>query len=185
MTVIARLIILLALALIGAAHAQTTLSPARLATACTACKADAACNTPRLAGDTITVLQWLNAPKTVTQLAWRIDLQPQEIDEAANYTTYDSLTAGKRDEWVLFLRYSRNMSKAKNRGVVTDVWGAATAGSVAESILQAATYAATNVQAAIGGTSRTTGTVTALDLTYTGAAASGDANWLVQSANCN
>jgi len=113
-----------------------------------------------------------------------VDLQPQEIDEAATYTTYDSLTAGKRDEWALFLRYPRNMAKAKNRGVVTDVWGAATAGSIAEAILQAGTYSATNTQAAIGGTSRTTGTVTALDLAYTGQAAQSDANWLVQPSNC-
>ena len=166
------------------AQAQT-LKPAQLATVCTACKADAACNNPRVAGDTITVLAWLNAAKAPAQLAWRVDMQPQEIDEAATYTTFDSLTQGKRDEWRIFIGYARNFGRNKNRSVVTDVWGAATAASVAEAILQAGTYNATNAQAAVGGTSKTTGTVTALDLTYTAAAISADANWLVQAANCN
>lgn len=175
---------LLARALLGVAQAQTTLSPARLATVCTACKADATCNAPRAAGDSITVLAWLNAAKSPAQLAWRVDLQPQEIDEAATYTTFDSLTAGKRDEWNIHLKYQRNYSKTKNRNVVTDVWGAATAGSVAEAVLQAGTYSATNAQAAVGGTTRTTGTVSALDLLYTSLANSADATWLVQPANC-
>lgn len=180
-----RLIALMVLCLLSlAGHAQTALSPAQLATVCTSCKADTGCNVPRQAGDSITVLSWLNAARTPATLAWRVDLQPIEIDEAATYTTYDSLTQGKRDEWERLLAFPRSFAKNKNRNVVTDVWGSATAGSIAEAILLAGTYNATNVQNALGGTTRTTGTVSALALTFTGAAGAGDATWLVQPANC-
>jgi hypothetical protein len=161
-----------------------SLTVSQLTSICTVCKASAACNTPRIAGDTITLLTWLNTARTPTILAWRVDMQSQELDEAANYTLYDGLTAGKRDEWAIFLRFPRSMARNKNRGVVTDVWGAATANSVAEGILQASTYPATNAQNALGGTSKTTGTVTASDLNYTGLANMLDATWLVQPANC-
>jgi hypothetical protein len=92
--------------------------------------------------------------------------------------------AGKRDSWVLLLADAQDFSKAKTRNWVVDVWGAATAGSNAEAVLLAGTYSATNLQNAIGGTLRTTGTVTALDLTFAGSAAMGDAEWLVNPANC-
>lgn len=179
-----RLIIALALSLCGIAHAQTTLSPARLATACTACKGDAACNTPRVAGSVNDVLGWLNAPRTPVALAWHTAAPVAAVEEAPTYTAYDSLAAGKRDSWLVLLRSPRDFTKAKTRAWITDVWGAATAASNAEAVLQAATYSATALQFAIGGTTRTTGTVSALDLTYTGQAAVGDAEWLVNPANC-
>jgi hypothetical protein len=161
-----------------------TLSPARLALTCTAVKADSSANASRLAGDTISVLAWLNADRTPAVLAWRTAVTPQEADEAANYTTFDSLTAGKRDSWRLFLGYSRDYSRNRVRTWVTDVWGAATAASVAEAVLQAGTANAKNVQVAVGGTVRTTGTVSATDYPIS-SAAMGDATWLVQPANCN
>jgi len=49
------------------------------------------------------------------------------------------------------------------RSWVTDVWGAAIANSNSEKILQAGTTFATAAQVVIGGTTRTTGTVSALD----------------------
>ena len=173
-----------ALSLLGVAQAQTTLSPARLATACTACKADAACNVPRTAGNVGGVLTWLNGERTPAALAWSKAAPQAAVRQAPAYTSYDSLATGKRDSWVLLLADTQDFSKAKIRNWVVDVWGAATAASNAEAVLLAGTYNATNLQNAIGGTSRTTGTVTALDLTYTGQAAMGDAEWLVSPANC-
>lgn len=181
-----RTIIILLAILFGATSAARaqSLKPAQLATVCTACKAASACNTPRGAGDTVALLEWLNGAAVPNVLSWRASVAPQELDEAANYTAFDSLTAGKRAAWPLLLGYPRDMRKNKNRSAVTDIWGAATAGSVAESILQASTVLATNTQVALGGTSKTTGTVTATDFSYTGPTNQLDADWLIQPANC-
>lgn len=176
-------IILLALAGLGA-QAQTTLGPARLATACSACKADTACNTSRIGGDVGGVLGWLNGARTPVTLAWSKAAAQADVRQAPSYTTYDSLIAGKRDSWLLFLADPQDFSKARTRSWVTDVWGAATAASNAEAVLLAGTFNATNLQHAIGGPVRTTGTVSALDLTFAGLAAVGDAEWLVNPANC-
>lgn len=175
---------LLALASI-AASAQTTLSNNQLQTVCTAVKADPAANAARIAGDTVSVLAWLNGAKVPTVLSWRANMSPLELDEAANYTAFDSLTAGKRAAWPLMIGFERDMRKNKNRNAITDIWGTATAGSVAESILLASTASATNTQAALGGTVKVTGTVTATDYNYTGPANQADASWMVQPANCN
>ena len=44
------------------------------------CKADAACNTPRSAGDSVTVLDWLNAVRTPATLAWYKAAPSEMID---------------------------------------------------------------------------------------------------------
>lgn len=166
-----------------AAGAQT-LKPGQLATACTACKADAACNTPRQIGDAVSVLNWLNAARNPASLAWSKSVPFEVSDEAPSYTAYDTLSQGKRDSWVRFLATTRDFSRNKVRNWVTDIWGNATGGSNAESILQAGTFNATNVQFAIGGNTKTTGTVSALDLTYSQTANQDDANWIANPANC-
>lgn len=180
-----RAIILLAALLISSA-ASAQLSTARLQTLCTACKANTTCNAAR-AADTTSLLAWLNGPKSdPTTLGWRVDMAYTESDEAATYTTYDTLAAGKRDSWDIFLRaQSRNYGRNKVRAWVVDVWGNATGGSVSEAILQAATFPSTNAQFAIGGVSRSTGTVTALDLAFAGQVSQADAIWLANPANCN
>lgn len=175
-------IIALCLAAVGA-QAQN-LTAGQRATLCTACKGAAACNAARLADDSVTLLQWLNATRTPATPAWHTSAPVLSIEEAPTYTTYDSFQQGKRDSWELFLRSPRDFTRAKVRNWVVDVWGAATGGSNAEAVLLAATYSATNVQNALGGTTRSTGTVSALDLSFTGAASSTDATWLVQRENC-
>jgi hypothetical protein len=167
------------------ASAQTSLNTNQLQTVCTAVKADPTANAARIAGDTVSVLGWLNGAKVPTVLSWRANMTPLELDEAANYTAFDSLTAGKRAAWPLMLGFDRDMRKNKNRNAVADIWGPVTASSVAESILLASTTPATNTQVTLGGTVKTTGTVTATDYNYTGPAAQADASWLVQPANCN
>lgn len=179
-TLLAFITLLAATLAAGPASAQA-LSPAQLATVRTACIAATPCANARTQGNVVAVLAWLNGERTPQALAWRTDVQPREADEAANYQTFDSLTAGKRDSWALFLAYPRDFTRARVRGWVVDVWGAATAGSVSEAILQAGTVPLTNAQHAVGGTSRTTGTVTALDRAFAGTATEADAQWLINN----
>ena len=106
----------------------------------------------------------LNA--ATAHLAWLPAAPVDVVDDAPSYTDFDSLTAGKRDSWALFLRTARNFTRNKVRSWVTDVWGAAIVNSNAEKILQAGTTFATAAQVVIGGTTRTTGAVSALDRTW-------------------
>lgn len=181
-----RLITIVALLLAPLLALGQDLGTPQLATICTAVKADSGANASRIAGDTVALASWLNGPRSPTALAWNTATPKQASAAAPTYTTYDSLTAGKRDSWVLFLGAdARDYTKAKIRNWVVDIWGSATAGSNSEAILFAATRSATNAQYALGGTTRTTGTVSALDLTYV-YLVSGDAvNWLLNSTNCS
>lgn len=113
---------------------------------------------------------YYNSAATPAAKSWISRCDAQTLDEGANYSTFDSLLAGKQRSWAIYLTYApRDMNKAKNRNLVTDVWGAATASSIAESILQAGTRNITNLEKLLGGaTTATTGTVTALKLTYEG-----------------
>ena len=128
--------------------------------------ADAAAHALQAAGNLSGLLAWCNGASST--LAWLTATPVSAAEEAPTYTTYDSLAAGKRDSWLVFLRNSRDFTKAKIRNWVTDVWGNATAGSNAEAVLLAGTVAATNAQLVFGGPSRTTGTVTAIARNWEG-----------------
>lgn len=156
------------------------LTDAQRATLLAAIKSDATANALRSSGDVYSLQLWCNGSSTTD--AWRTAVTPQQSDEAATYTTFDSIVAGKRDSWALFLGFPRDFSRAKVRNWVVDVWGAASAGSIAEAILQAGVEKATNAQSALGGTARTTGTVTALARAFTGSVDTADVNWLVNQA---
>jgi hypothetical protein len=160
------------------------LTPQQLTTACTVCKASAACNTPRLAGSVNDVTNWLNAPKEPTVLAWLKAAPSDVIESAPTYGTYDTLSQGKRDSWLVLLRNPRDFNRASVRNWVVDVWGAAIASSNAERVLLAGTFAAGNLQSALGGTARVSGTVSALGLAYQGRTPDSVADWLVNPANC-
>lgn len=153
------------------------MTPEQLATLKTAIIADPTANAIRLAGDTSSLMAWCNAASGT--LSWRTAVQPQESDEAATYSTFDSLVAGKRDSWKLFLGYTRNFSRKKVRDWIVDVWGAATAASISEAILQSGTVLATRAEAVFNGTGKTTGTVTAINRTWEGFVSQQDANVLV------
>jgi hypothetical protein len=154
------------------------LTTAQLATLKTAVIADPVAGPIRLAGDTFGLLAWCNAPKAGVT-AWRTQVQPQELDEAASYATFDSLVAGKRDSWRILIMFPRDMSRVKVRNWVVDVWGAATAASISEAVLLVGTELATNAQAVFGGPSATTGTVTALRRAYAEAITQDEVNKLV------
>lgn len=119
------------------------------------------------AGDDGSIAAYYNVPTSTD--AWSTNVSPKALDEGADYSTFDSVAAGKRDAWTLFLQYApRDMSKNKNRKTVTDVWGNATAGSTAEAILNASTRKATRAEALFGGNVASTGTVSAKKLTWEG-----------------
>lgn len=159
-----------------------SLTNTQLATLKAAIQANPTANGYLVAGDTASLIAWCNAAASPAQAAWRISVPPNDLDDAADYTTFDSLTQGKRDEWSIFLRYApRDMTKNAKRKVVTDVWGSSTTGSVSESILLASTEPATNAQVALGGNTASTGTVTALKRNFTGQVDQTDANKLVNS----
>lgn len=102
------------------------------------------------------------------ELAWKTSVPAVVSDDAPSYSTFDSIAAGKRDSWGFFLAQTRDFTRKKVRDWVVDVWGAATAGSNAEKILQAGTENMRVVEVVLGGTVKTTGTVTAKDRTYVG-----------------
>lgn len=110
----------------------------------------------------------MNLDANPVVLAWRTSVEPQSIDEAATYTAYDSLLAGKRDSWRILLSYPRDFTKNKVRNWITDVWGAATAGSNSESVLLSGTENASRAEAVFGGATKTTGTVSAIDRAWIG-----------------
>ena len=110
----------------------------------------------------------LNANASPQTLAWRTAVPPTDSDDAPSYATFDSIAAGKRDSWGFFLAFPRNYTRNKVRAWVTDVGGNATAGSNAEAILRAATVKATRAEVALGGGTKTTGTVSALDRNWEG-----------------
>lgn len=127
---------------------------------------------------------WLNT--ATATLGWKAYVNKSTMDEAATYTTYDSLVAGKRDSWVRLLDIGegyRDFTKNKIRNWIVDIWGSATAGSISEAILLAGTESITNAQVAIGGTVKTTGTVTATDRSYQGIVTTPETTKLIFQAN--
>lgn len=153
------------------------LTAAQLQTLKTAIIADPTAGPMRTAGDSASLGIWCNGPSAT--LAWQSAVAPQVSDEAATYTLFDSIIAGKRDSWGIFLKFNRDYTKAKIRNWIVDVWGTAIAASISESILIAGTVAATNAQNALGGTLKTTGTVSAITRNFDGIVSQAELNQLV------
>lgn len=115
------------------------------------------------ARDDQTIADWCNAASSTD--AWMYAADARTLFEAGDVTKYDSLTAGKRAAWD---RVERNapidFGRNKMRTAVVDIWGA----TDAVAVLQALREKATNCQSKIGGTSKTTQTVTAIDRAWSG-----------------
>lgn len=121
------------------------------------------------ATDYNSVANMLNANASPTVLAWLTAVPAADSDDAVDYSTYDSLVAGKRDSWSLFLRRDvRDFTRNKVRKWITDVFGNATAGSNAEAVLLAGTEKASRAEAHFGGATKTTGTVSAIERVWIG-----------------
>lgn len=118
--------------------------------------------------DRAALAEALNLAAAPVTKAWRTSVGQIEVDEASNWTAFDALTAGKRDSWKMFLNFPRDFSRNKVRSWITDVWGSATANSNSEKLLQAGTENASRAEVVLGGTTKTTGTVGALDRSWIG-----------------
>jgi len=160
------------------------LTPAQLVTLKAAILAETAGAfvTFRQQGATGAMAEWINGTLQPNVIAWKTAATANELDEGADYSAFDSVAAGKRDAWSMFLMYApRDMSKARNRKVVADVWGNATVASIGESVLLAATRKITRGEDYLGGSATgTTGTVTARNLTWEGYLSNDD---IVQAIN--
>lgn len=111
----------------------------------------------------------LNLDASPVVKAWLTAAPARAIDEACNWTQFDTIQAGKRDSWTgRFFAFDRDFTRNKVRAWVTDVWGNATVGSNAEAILLAGTENASRAEGIIGGTVRTTNDVSALERDWTG-----------------
>lgn len=119
--------------------------------------------------DRVAIANAMSAVALPNVLSWRTSVPSTDADDAPSYSAFDSIVPGKRDSWGFFLNFPRDFTRKKVRDWVVDVWGAATANSNAEAILLAGTEKALRVEVVLGGTNRTTGTVTAMNRTYVGA----------------
>jgi hypothetical protein len=115
------------------------------------------------ARDNVLIADWLNTLSTTT--AWNEAMSARDLFEAMDVTKFDSVVAGKRESWRLFLDFApHDFGKPVIRKVIEDVWG--TTDGVA--ILQACTRKATNGELMLGGSTETRNTVSALDLNKEG-----------------
>jgi len=150
------------------------MTPAQLATlkAAILAETDPVFVTARTNGQTPLMTAWFNAAKAPAVKAWRKNVRPEDSDEATPWANFDNITqAGKRDSYLhAFMRYARDYTKGEVRKWITDVWGNATAGSNAETILLAAGQRnITRAEAVLGGsTVATTNAVSALKLDWEG-----------------
>ena len=151
-----------------------SLTPAQLATlkAAILAETNATFVALRSSGATGAMAAWYNEASTTD--AWRISVPPIDSDAAPDYTTFDAISAGKRDSWGIFLAFTRDYTRNKVRKWVTDVWGNATAGSNSEAILQAAVEKAKRGEVVFGGSVATTGTVSATKRNFIGSISNED-----------
>lgn len=120
--------------------------------------------TARTIRDDVTLTVWCNGASATD--AWISGADSRTLFEAMDITKFDALTAGKRAAWDLMMRNAPlDFARAKLRTAVVDVWGATD--SVA--VLSALREKATRAEAYIGGTTRTTNTVSGLDRAFVGA----------------
>lgn len=123
-------------------------------------------------GQTPLMVEWFNQAKSPAVKAWNTSVDPRATDEATPWVNFDTITqAGKRDSFLhAFMRYPRDFSKNAVRKWITDVWGNATVGSNAATILtDAGLRDITRAEAVLGGsTTATTNSVTGIKLAWQG-----------------
>lgn len=159
-----RMILALCLLIPGALFAQT-LTPNQRVSLYNAIMAetDATAVALRAARNDYALADWCNSESTTD--AWLDAADSRTLFEAMNPTLYDTLTAGKRALWDLLLRNAPlDLGRSKLRNAIVDVWGA----TDSVPVLQALREKATRCQLYLGGTSRTTNTVTGLDRVWGG-----------------
>lgn len=159
------------------------LTPQQQATLLAAVIANPAANAARLGGDSVTLLAWLNGPSAT--VAWKPSVTAGAMFDSLTISSFDNLTAGKRDAFRLMLdREVIDATKGSIRSGLADIFtvtGAYTdAQQLAKMLNGACTEFATNSQAAIGGTTpQAVGGVSALKRYTTETCDETDANWLI------
>lgn len=111
-------------------------------------------------GDDSSVSDWFNTASTF--IVWKTTLQEVDVlqTDGFNFSLVDGLTAGKRDEWTLFLfREGKcNPSKANIRAGFLDIWsGTAAKTAVYNAIIELSKRSATNAEKALATGTGTTG----------------------------
>ena len=149
--------------------ARTTLNSGDITTLRAFVLADAATATWRTNGDDGSIAAWLNLDEGTPTKAWSNAADPRTIDEATPWINADAIPANKVNSFNSYLhaffKYPRDFSTNAVRKWITDIWGNSTD---AQAILTAALLNASRAQVAIGGTVRTTATISGLDRTYIG-----------------
>jgi hypothetical protein len=149
------------LALFTSGLSAQELSPAQRTTLRAALFAEPTIATQIANRDDGAITVWCNGASTTD--AWLAAADGRAMFEAIDLTKYDALTAGKRASWDLMLRNTPlDIGRLKMRQAVLDVWGA----TDAVGVLQALREKATRCQVILGGTTRTTNTVSGLDRNY-------------------
>lgn len=121
-----------------------------------------ACRTIR---NDVCIAGWYNTAALPQTMAWRESVSKRDLFEAMNLTSFDALSAGKRDEWTLMMDNAPiAMSRNPMRKAVADIWGA----TDRDAILTSCTEPATRFEMVFGGSSATTGGVTAIKRTVLG-----------------
>ena len=126
----------------------------------------------RTNGQTPLMTAFYNGLASPAVKAWRTAVPPEESDEATPWANFDTITiAAKRDSYLhAFMRYPRDYSRLAVRKWITDVWGNATVGSNAATILtDAGLRSITRAEAVLGGSATaTTNSVSAIKLAWVG-----------------
>lgn len=158
--------------------AAQPLSAGQITTVRAAVCADATARTYVNAPNVTSLLAWVNGSSASD--AWMYAAARPTLFEATSITKFDGLTAGKRDAWRLMLdNVPIDFGRNPMRSAVVDIWGNTDSVAVLSALLEKATRA----QLAIGGTSKTTNTVSGLDRSYTGQVSQADATRLIFADN--
>lgn len=108
------------------------------------------------------ICDWYNASTSTD--AWDNSVDRLALFEMTPITSFDGLSAGKRDAWRLMLEQAAiipiDFGRAKPRAVVRDIWSVAQA----DAILTSCIRKATRCEMVFGGTVETSGTISATDL---------------------
>lgn len=122
------------------------------------------------------IADWYN--QSTSTKAWRDVVEKQELFDAMNLATFDSVSAGKRDAWKIMLDMAPlNFTKASNRKGVVDIFATADA----TAMLNACTENALQVELVFGGDSKTSGGVTAIKRNYIGATEAGEVSHVLNN----
>jgi len=107
--------------------------------------------------------KWCN--DATSTKAWTVSVSKRDMFEAMNISTYDAVSAGKKESWQLMLSMAPlDFSRGGMRKGVLDIFVAADANAMLASF----TENASQLEVLIGGSSTTTGTVTALKRGFVG-----------------